>query len=159
MLTAATARVLPRSASSRCSVEMRFVFALVFAALTLTGCGSVGLGGSPSASATPVLSLDLAVSEKDTATTLHTGQKLEVVLHAGPNMSNWKDVRSSDPSVLKTIVNPAATAARGITLAGYQAVAVGHAQISATSSPDCKPNLVCPQYIAVWQVQVTVKGL
>ena len=136
---------------------MRAVFVLVFAALVLTACGSVGLGTSPSPSP-PGTMFDLAVSEKDTAATLHTGQKLEVVLHAGPNMSNWTDVRSSDPSVLKVIVDPAATAARGVTLAGYQAVAPGHAQITATSSPNCKPNMACPMYIAVWQVQVTVTG-
>ena len=135
---------------------MRAVFALVFAALVLTGCGSISLGSSPSPSTNPGLSFDLAISEKDAAATLHPGQKLEVVLHAGPSMSNWTDVHSSDPSVLKVIVNPAATAARGITLAGYQAVAPGHAQISATSSPNCKPNMACPMYIAVWQVQVTV---
>ncbi len=137
---------------------MRFGFALVFAALTLTACGSVGLDGSPSPSGPPALTFDLAVSEKDTAATLHTGQRLEVVLHAGPNMSNWADMHSSDPSVLEAIVNPAATAARGVTLAGYQAVAPGLAQISATSSPICMPNMACPMFIAVWQVKVTVKG-
>ena len=158
MLTAATARVLPGRATSRCSAGVRTVFALVFAGLVLAACGGVGLGGSPSPTANPGLTFDLAVSEKDTAATLHPGQKLEVVLHAGPNMSNWKDVHSSDPSVLKTIVNPAATAARGVTLAGYQAVAAGHAQITATSSPNCKPNMACPMYIAVWEVKVTVTG-
>ena len=137
---------------------MRSVFALVFAALVMTACGGMGLGGSPSPAGTPGLMFDLAVSEKDTAATLHTGQKLEVVLHAGPNMSNWTDVRSSDPSVLKVIVNPAATAARGVTLAGYQAIAPGRAQITATSSPNCKPNMACPMYIALWEVRVTVTG-
>jgi len=136
---------------------MRAVLALVFVAVLLSACGGVGLGSSPSPSPSGSM-FDLAVSEKDTAATLHTGQKLEVVLHAAPNMANWTDVRSSDPSVLKVIVNPAATAARGVTLAAYQAVAPGHAQITATASPDCKTNMACPMFVALWSVQVTVTG-
>jgi hypothetical protein len=157
MLTAATALVLPGKPASRCFFEMRAVFTAALAALVLSACGSLGLGSTPSPTATDGR-FDLAVSEKDKAATLHTGQKLEVVLHAAPNMANWTDVRSSDPAVLQVIVNPAATAARGVTLAAYQAVAKGHAQITATAAPDCKTNMACPQFMAVWSIEVTVTG-
>jgi len=136
---------------------MRAVFTIVLAALALSACGGVGLGATPSPTGTGGM-FDLAVSEKDTAATLHTGQKLEVVLHAAPNMANWTDVHSSDPAILKVVVNPAATAARGVTIAAYQAVAKGHAQITATAAPDCKTNMACPQFMAVWSVEVTVTG-
>ena len=136
---------------------MRAVFTLALAGLVLSACGGLGLGAAPTPTGSGSM-FDLAVSEKDTPATLHTGQKLEIVLHAAPNMANWTDVRSSDPAVLKVIVNPAATAARGVTLAAYQAVAKGQTQITATSSPDCKTNMACPQFIALWSVQVTITG-
>ncbi len=96
------------------------------------------------------------VTEKDKAITIHTGQKLEVVLHANPGMTNWSNVRSSDTSVLTPIVNPAATAVRGVTLAAFQANARGQAVITASAGAACSPGQACPMYAILYSVTVTV---
>jgi len=94
----------------------------VIAGLLISACGSVGIGSepSPSPSTGPGFGFDAMVTEQDRAITIQVGQKLEVVLHAKPGMTNWSNVRSSDTSVLTPIVNPAATAVRGVTLARFR---------------------------------------
>jgi hypothetical protein len=134
-------------------------FLMVFAtALVLTSCGSVGAGtgSAPSPSTNPDLHFDFAASEKDRAVTMHVGQKLEVVLHAAGGMSTWTQPKSSDTSILAPIVNPAATAARGVTLAAFQAVAPGQAVITSDGSPVCPSGQPCPMYIAVYSLKVTI---
>ena len=132
------------------------------AALVLTACGSVGAGGVPSASPNPSpstgpgLGFDAVVTENDRAITIHAGQKLEVVLHAKTGMTNWSNVRSSDTSLLQPIVNPAATAVRGVTLAAFQAVAPGQATITATAGAACSPGQACPMYAILYSVTVTI---
>lgn len=135
---------------------MKAVFTAIVGALLLSGCGSVGAGGIPGA--TPSPGFDLAVNEKTTSIAMKTGQRVEVILHAPTGMSAWTNVRSSDASVLMPIVNWAATAARGVTLAAFQAMAPGHAQITAQASPNCSPNQACPMYLAVYTLEVTVAG-
>ena len=83
---------------------------------------------------------------------------LAAVLHARPGMTSWNGVRSSDRSVLTPIVNPGASAARGVTLAGFKAVAAGRAQIDATAGPDCSPGQACPAYLMVLTIDVTVSA-
>ena len=124
------------------------------AAVLLTACGSVAAGATPSPN--PGSGFDLVVSDQDTAIAMHAGQTVEVVLHARQAMNNWTGVRSNDSSVLTPIVNPAATAARGVTLAAFKAVAPGHAQISATAAPICGRDQACPQYLIVYSVEVTI---
>jgi len=132
------------------------------AALVLTACGSVGAGGvpspspNPSPSTGPGLGFDAVVTENDRAITIHAGQKLEVVLHAKTGMTNWSNVRSSDTSLLQPIVNPAATAVRGVTLAAFQAVAPGQATITATAGAACSPGQACPMYAILYSVTVTI---
>jgi hypothetical protein len=132
------------------------------AALVLVACGSAGAGGlpvtspSPSPSSAPGLGFDARVTESDTAITIHIGQKLEVVLRARSGMSNWSSVRSSDTSVLTPIVNPAAAAVRGVTLAAFQAVAPGQAVITATAGALCSPGQACPMFAMLYSVTVTV---
>ena len=132
------------------------------AALVLSACGSVGAGGvpspspDPSPSTGPGLGFDAVVTENDRAITIHAGQKLEVVLHAKTGMTNWSNVRSSDTSLLQPIVNPAATAVRGVTLAAFQAVAPGQATISATAGAACSPGQACPMYAILYSVTVTI---
>jgi hypothetical protein len=132
------------------------------AALVLTACGSVGAGGvpspspNPSPSTGPGLGFDAVVTENDRAITIHAGQKLEVVLHAKTGMTNWSNVRSSDNSLLQPIVNPAATAVRGVTLAAFQAVAPGQATITATAGAACSPGQACPMYAVLYSVTVTI---
>lgn len=135
----------------------------VLAALVLTACGSVGAGTLPSPDSSPSptptspgLGFDAMVNENSTAITLHVGQKLEVVLHARTGMSNWSNVRSSDTLVLTPIVNPAATAVRGVTLAAFQAVAPGQAIISASAGALCSPGQACPMFAMLYTVTVTV---
>jgi hypothetical protein len=71
-------------------------------------------------------------------------------------MNNWTHPQSSDQSVLQPIVDPAATAAIGVTLAAFQAVAPGQANVTSTGSPKCSPGQACPMYLALYTLQVTV---
>ena len=87
---------------------------------------------------------------------MRVGQKLEAVLHSNPGMTTWSNLRSSDPSVLAPIVNPAATAARGVTLGAFQALAPGTARITADAGPLCSPGQACPQYRVLLAIDVTV---
>jgi hypothetical protein len=139
---------------------MRAALVVVVAVLTLCACGAVGSGAAPPPSPTPStgpgLGFDLAVSETTRIATMRVSQKLEAVLHARPGMTTWSGVRSSDPSVLAPIVNPAATAARGVTLAAFQAIAPGTAQITATAGAACSPGQACPQYAVLLTIDITV---
>jgi hypothetical protein len=140
--------------------EMRWALVVAMAALIVSACGAIGTGAAPPAGASPSsgpgLSFDVAVSEKDKAVNLHVGQKLEAVLHGQRGMTPWSAVRSTDQSVLAPIVNPGAISARGITLAAFQALAPGKAQITATAGADCSQAQVCPQYQMVLTIEVTV---
>jgi hypothetical protein len=142
-------------------IEMRAALIAAVAALALSACGGVGAGGSPpgaSPSTGPGLKFDVAVSEMDKTASMRIGQKLEAVLHARQGMANWSSVQSTDTSVLAPIVNPAASAARGITLAAFQAIAAGKAQITATAGASCSPGMACPQYVMLLTIDVTVSA-
>jgi hypothetical protein len=140
---------------------MRILLAALAAAVLVSGCGSAGIGSgltptpSPSASSNP-MSFEVTVTETTKAASMRVGQKLEVVLHAGNGMNNWTQPRSSDESILGPIVNPAATAVRGVTLAAFQAKAPGQANITAYGSPVCPSAQACPMYVMLFSVQVTV---
>lgn len=133
----------------------------MLAAAILSGCGASGGGAAPPPSSpftSPGAGFDVTVTENTHSITLRAGQTLAVVLHARAGMTNWNGVRSSDPSVLAPIVNPAASAARGVTLTAFKAIAPGKAQIDATAGPDCSPGQACPAYLMVLTIDVTVKG-
>jgi hypothetical protein len=140
--------------------EVRNLFAVALAALVISACGAYregpGAGPSPTPSEGTGLGYDLVVTEKDKTATMRVGQKVEVVLHAASNMDNWTQVRSTNESVLIPIVNPAATAVRGVTLAAFKAVAPGQTEITAYASPHCPPGSACPMYVAVVSIKVTV---
>jgi phage tail protein X len=139
---------------------MRAILVVALASVTLSGCGAVGSGAAPPPSATPSagpgLGFDLAVSDQTRTATMRVGQKVEAVLHARPGMTTWNGVRSSNTSVLAPIVDPAATAVRGVTLAAFQAVAPGNAQITASAGANCSPGQACPLYLMVLTIDVTV---
>ncbi|HVC75620.1 MAG TPA: hypothetical protein VND96_03785 [Candidatus Micrarchaeaceae archaeon] len=140
---------------------MRSVFVLALAAILLGACGAVGGGAAPppgSPSPSPGAGFDVTVTENTHAVTLRTGQTLAVVLHARVGMADWTSVRSSDQSVLAPIVNPAASAARGVTLAAFKAIAPGAARIDATAAPDCSPGVACPAYVMLLTIEVTVSA-
>ena len=135
---------------------------LIIAVLTIHFCGTAGAAALPSPSpnpppsSVPGLHFDMVVGEKDHVAALHVGQTIEVALHANTGMDNWTQVRSTDQSILVPIVNRAATAMRGVTLAAFKALAPGEAEITAHSNPQCSPGQACPMYVQVWSVKVTV---
>ena len=133
-------------------------FVLVAAiALLAVACGSAGTGGGANPTPSPGgLGFDVTATEKDHAVTMHAGQKLEVVLHAGNAMVNWSHPMSSDTSVLSAIVDPAATAARGVTLAAFEARKSGQVQVTSTSGPLCPSGSMCPMYAIAYTLTVTV---
>ena len=162
MLTGATALVLPRRCVGRCVFMVKTALLAVLAALVLTACGSVGAGSLPSPSPSPTppsgpgLGFDALVTERDQAISIHVGQKLEVALHARSGMSNWSNVTSSNTQLLAPIVNPAATAVRGVTLAAFEARAPGEAVLTASAGAVCSPGQACPMYAMLWSVTVTI---
>ncbi len=129
----------------------------MFAGLILTGCGSAGAGSGSTPGVTPSgPQFNVSVTEKDSAVQMHAGQKLEVVLHANPNMNNWSPPRSSDEAILAPIVNPAGTAVVGVTLAAFQALAPGVAEVTAVGSPRCPSGQACPMYAILYSLKVTI---
>ena len=71
-------------------------------------------------------------------------------------MNDWSHPVSSDPSTLEATVDPAAMAARGVTLAAFVAKNAGVAKITSNAGPKCSPNMACPAYLAVYSLTVTV---
>ncbi len=164
MLTGATGLVLPGSGPARCVFVLKTALIAALGAVVLAACGDVHcmcIGNPyvppPSPTISPGPGFDAVATEHDTAVTITVGQKLELVLHARPGMTNWANVRSGDTSVLAPIANPAATAAPGVTLAGFQADAVGTAVITASAGAACSPGQACPQFAILYSVTVTVR--
>ncbi len=149
---------LRSSGPVRYVLEMRILILVVAAAVLISGCGSVGTASSPSPtpSGGSNLSFDVTVTETTRAASMRVGQKLEVVLHAGNGMNNWTQPRSSDESILTPVVDPAATAVRGVTLAAFQAKGPGQVDITAYGSPICPSGQPCPMYVMLFSVRVTV---
>jgi len=158
----ATGLLLPGASRARCVFMVKVALLAAAAGLLISACASAGpapitgIGPAPSPSSGPGFGFDAMVTENDKAITIQVGQKLEVVLHAKPGMTNWGNVRSSDTSVLTPIVNPAATAVRGVTLAAFQAQARGQANITASAGAACSPGQACPMYAILYSVTVTV---
>jgi hypothetical protein len=136
-------------------MQMRKLMVLAAVLTLMAACsGSKGcqLCNAPSSPA----GYDYVATNSDHAVTMHIGQKLEVVLRAGQGMNDWTHPLSSDPSVLQPIVDPAATAAIGVTLAAFRAVAPGQVDVTSNGSPKCSPGQACPMYLAVYSLRVTV---
>ncbi|HKV86655.1 MAG TPA: hypothetical protein VJT78_01510 [Candidatus Dormibacteraeota bacterium] len=140
----------------------RHLLAFSAAALMAAACGSAGLGsGAPPAptsgsTPTPGSGYSVIVTQADHTATLKVGQRLEVVLRASSGMTNWSHPTSSDTSVLSPAVDPAATAARNVTLAAFVARAPGHATIRSAAGPLCSPGQACPMYAVVFAADITV---
>jgi len=124
----------------------------------LTACGATGIGTGSNPSPTPSSGtrFDVTATDTDHVVTLRVGQTLAVVLHAANGLHDWTHPTSSDQSVLLPIVDSAATAARGVTLAAFAAKAPGQAEVTSTASPLCSPGQACPMYIALYSLRVTV---
>lgn len=133
---------------------------MAVAGILMTACGGdycMCIGNPPATPPTvPGHGFDITVTEQDHAVTMHVGQKLEVVLRAVQGMKPWTHPISSNTTALAPIVDPAATAVRGVTLAGFQANAKGEVEVTANAGPDCAPNQPCAQFLAVYNLKVTV---
>ena len=127
-------------------------------ALLAVACGATGVGpgSNPSPSPSNSLGYDVTATNTDHAVTMHVGQKLEIVLRAAQGMNNWSHPVASDTSVLTPIVDPAATAAIGVTLAAFKATKAGQVDVTANASPKCSPGQACPMYLAVYSLRVMV---
>lgn len=86
---------------------------------------------------------------------MHVGQKLEVALHGG-NTTIWQQVKSTDTAVLAPIVDPGATAVRGVTLAAFQARAAGNSEVTAVGTANCSSGQPCPMYAILYSLKVTI---
>lgn len=140
-------------------MEMKQLVAAAVMVVFAAACGATGAGPGANASPTPSaggVGFDVVATNSDHAVTMHVGQKLEVVLRAGQGMNNWTHPMSSDPSVLQPIVDPAATAAIGVTLAAFQARSAGQVDVTSNGSPRCSPGQACPMYLAVYMLKVSV---
>jgi hypothetical protein len=121
-------------------------FVLAILAMLLVACGAYSAGPPPpSPSPAPPGAFDITVTEKDHAVTMHVGQKIELVLRAAQGMKPWTP-----------IVDPAATAVRGVTLAAFQAKVPGQVDVTANAGPDCAPNQPCAQFLALYKLTVTI---
>jgi len=134
------------------ATEVKNIVLLAAIGLLLCGCGSVSIGAGASPSPTPTI----GVTEQDHTATVRVGQRLEVALHAANGMANWKHPESSDPSILAPAVDPAATAAIGVTLAMFVGMKPGTVEVTSNASPKCPPNAACPMLVAVYSLKVTV---
>jgi hypothetical protein len=141
----------------------RILLGLIGAAL-LAACGSPVLPGvgpanpvtpTPPVVTTPGLGFDVLITERDHDATVHTGQKIEVVLRARSGFTDWSSVTTDNEAILAPIPT-GITAARGVTIAGFKALAPGTATITAAAGPVCSPGQACPMYAVLFSVQVTV---
>ncbi len=135
-------------------------FALVLVTLLACACGSAHVCQGCTAVASPIATapapgFDVLITEGDRAVTVKQGQRIELVLHEKPGMSEWNGVNVDDPSVLRAIPT-GITAARGVTIAGYEAARPGTATIRATATPLCTPGQACPLFAMLFEVSVTV---
>lgn len=162
MLTGATALVLPGVSPPRCVLMFKLplvgaIVALLFAACGYSPCACDGSGTLPvQTSPSPGLGFDVTATNSDHAVTMHVGQKLEVVLRATQGMQNWSHPVSSDQSVLGPVVDPAATAARGVTLAAFEAKKAGDVTVTSYAGAACPSGQACPMYLAVYSLRVTI---
>jgi hypothetical protein len=137
--------------------------AIAGAAAMLAACGTVGCvcgpavlptPGTPPATS-PTAGFDVVITDTDRAVTVKSGQRLEVILHAKPGMSDWSGINVDDYTVLRAVPT-GITAARGVTIAGYEAARPGTATIRATATPLCSPGQACPAFAMLFEVSVTV---
>ena len=150
-------RVTPTAAGSF-RYQMKTLVLLAAVVMFATGCGATGIGSGANPTPRPGegMGFDVTATDTDHAITMRVGQKLEVVLHAPNGMNDWTHPVSNDTSVLSPVVDPAATAARGVTLAAFEATKQGQADVSANASPRCSPGQPCPMFLAVYSLKVTI---
>jgi len=127
---------------------------VILLALLVVSCGAAGQGASPGPSDNPT-HFDVTATEKDHAVSMHVGQKLELVLHGGGQLT-YQQVTSSNASILEPAVNPAATAVVGVTLAAFKARTPGAARVTAVGVPVCPSGQACPMFAVLYTLVVTI---
>jgi hypothetical protein len=150
--------VLPQRFKLRFDTEMTKFVVVAAVAMLAIACGPYRVGPGANTSPTPStgIGFDVTATEKDHAVTMRSGQTLEVVLRATGNMTNWSHPQSNDTSVLVPIVDPAATAARGVTLAAFQAKKTGEVEVTSFAGPLCPTGAMCPMYAVAYSLKVTI---
>src|SRR2546423_14275248 len=115
--------------------------AIVMAIVALSGCGRTQCWecnplrvvsptpGLPVAT-TPSVGFDVLITDTDRAVTVKSGQRLELVLHAKPGMSDWRGGNADDYTGLRAVPT-GITAARGVADAGHAATQPGDPSIPA----------------------------
>ena len=139
------------------ATDVKRVVLVAAAAMLVVACGAYAAPGSRS-SPPPRggISYDIVASETVHEVSMHVGQRLEVVLHESSGLNSWSHPVSSDRTIVTPIVDPAATAAQGVTLAAFEALRPGQVMVSANATPACKQAQACPMFIAVYSLKVTV---
>jgi hypothetical protein len=150
---------------------MRNALIWLLTTIVLSACGAAPASHSPTPAASGdistrptgggALAFAATVTEKDTGRTLRarTGDRVQIALRATSGYADWQ-LQPLDGTVLRPAVNPAAAAARGVTLAAAIASAPGTTSIDATSRPQCQvapqPGVMCAQNLVALQVRVVV---
>ncbi|MBJ7613277.1 hypothetical protein [Candidatus Nephthysia bennettiae] len=149
--------------------------ALVLSLLSLVlaqACGSIGrpssgLSSTAPSSSAPVASAPAgnparqtvaALTDADSGRTvrMQKGQVISVALHEANGFTPWSRLATSDGGVLTPIVDTRAAAVRGVTLASFEGVAPGTAQLTSSASQDCAAGAQCPALARGWTVTVIV---
>jgi hypothetical protein len=142
---------------------IKVALAVVGACVLLAGCGTAfgcacgaaPISPSPPSATGPVAGFDVLITDKDQDLTVQAGQRIEVYLRQRAGLTMWNGLRSDDESVLAPIPT-GITAARGVTIGGFEAIAPGTASITAYATADCSPGQPCPMFAALFSVRVTV---
>lgn len=131
---------------------------LIVSLLLLISCGTASRATSFSPSSTPRPAPGRTLTQADNGQTMHltVGEQLSLALQAPPGFQPWQ-VTPPDPRVLAPVVNPAETAARGVTLRAFRAVGAGQTAITASSRIECPSGQVCPALIQGFRVTVIVQ--
>jgi hypothetical protein len=102
-----------------------------------------------------VAGFDILITDRDENVTVKTSQQIEVYLEQRPGLTEWNGLRSDDETVLAPVPT-GITAARGVTIGGFKALAPGTASITAYAGAACSPGQACPMFAALFSVRVTV---
>ena len=132
---------------------------IVITIAALSGCGQTQCGEcaalrvlSPTpalpAATTPSVGFDVLITDQH-------GHVRRSVAPVAAGMSDWSGVNVDDYTVLRAVPT-GITAARGVTVAGYEAARPGTATIRATATPLCSPGQACPAFAMIFEVRVTV---
>jgi hypothetical protein len=99
----------------------------------------------------PSRTIEVTQADSGHSYRLHRGDALDVQL-SGPSSITWTEPTSSDETVLQRTGGSSGTTATGT----FVARSPGKARVTARGTPNCSG--VCPTFIIVFQVNITVLG-